>query len=168
MNTLLKIAIALCFTLAANAQDFSKYESQEGVTSIKINKTMFKLMGKLNLDPEEKEAKEMIDMIKNLDGIQILTTSNESHKKSMLSDVKKHVSTKQLDELMIINDGGKTVEFYIKDKANSDLVEQLFMFINDVDEAIVIMINGSIDMSRIGGLMSEFNLPGASELSKVN
>ncbi len=168
MKTMISLAVALFFAIASNAQDFTKYESLEGVTSIKINKAMFKLMSKLNLDVEEKEAQEMINMIQNLEGIQVLTSSNATHKKSMASDAKKFITSNKLDELMKVNEGNKTVEFYIRDKPNSSLVEQLFMHINDEGETVIIIINGSIDMSKIGALVNQFNLPGGNELQRVN
>lgn len=168
MKTMLSLAIALFFAIASNAQDFSKYESLEGVTSIKINKAMFKLMSKLSLEVEEKEAQEMINMIQNLDGIQVLTTNDVSHIKSLASDAKKYVSSNKLDELMKINEGTKTVEFYVRDKPNSNLVDELLMYINDNGETVLIFISGSIDMSKIGALVNQFNLPGGNELKRVN
>lgn len=168
IKTMLSIAVALFFAIVSNAQDFKKYESLDGVTSIKINKAMFKLMSKLNIELEGKEAQEMINMIQDLDGIQVLMTSDVTHKKSMAGDAKKFIASNKLEELMKVNEGNKTVEFYIRDKPNSNLVEQLFMHVNEEGESIMIIINGSIDMSKIGALVSQLNLPGGNELKRVN
>lgn len=168
MKTMLSLAIALFFAIASNAQDFSKYESLEGVTSIKVNKAMFKLMSKLNIEVDDKETQEMINMIQNIEGIQVLTTADPTHQKSLASDAKKFISSNKLDELMRVNEGNKTVEFYIRDKPNSSLVEQLFMHVNDEGESVLIFIKGNIDMSKIGALVNQFNLPGGNELQRVN
>lgn len=170
MNTLIKLSIALFlgfFSLKSTGQDFSKYDGQSGVTSVVINKTMFKLMSAMELDVDDPEAKKMISMVENLDNIQIFTTKNPDLKKSFQDDTKAYVKNKQLDELMRVSEENELVEIYIKSGANSNEVNQLFMHVNSGSEDVIIIIEGLIDLKEIGNLANKFNLPGSSNLQDI-
>ncbi|MCH8534340.1 MAG: DUF4252 domain-containing protein [Flavobacteriaceae bacterium] len=170
MNTLIKLSIALFLGLLSwksVGQDFSKYDGQSGVTSVVINKTMFKLMSAMELDVDDPEAKKMIHMIENLDNIQIFTTKNAALKKSFLEDTKAYVKNMKLDELMRVSEEDELVEIYVKSGANSSEVKQLFMHVNSGGEDVIIIIEGLIDLKEIGELANKFNLPGSTNLQNI-
>jgi len=170
MNTLIKLSIALflgLLSLKSTGQDFSKYDGQNGVTSVVINKTMFKLMSAMELDVDDPEAKKMIRMVENLDNIQIFTTKNPDLKQSFQEDTKAYVKNMKLDELMRVSEENELVEIYIKSGANNNEVNQLFMHVNSGSEDVIIIIEGLIDLKEIGNLANKFSLPGSSKLQNI-
>ncbi len=170
MSTLIKISLALIIgflSFQSSAQNFSKYDGQKGVTSVAINKTLFKLMSAMELDVDDPEAKEMIKMIENLENIQILTTKDTDIKESFLEDTKAYIKNMQLDELMRISEENELVEIYIKPGANSSEVKQLFMHVSSADEDVIIIIDGIINLKEIGNLANKFSLPGSNQLQNI-
>jgi hypothetical protein len=161
------LALLLC-SAGLHAQDFQKYKEMEGVTSVNINKNLFKLMSQMDLETEDKEAQEMINMINQLEHIQIYTTSNSNAIASLNRDAEKYMKGNNLEELMNINDeSGKRVRFYFKPGKSDEFVKQLFMHIVEEDETVVIMIEGNVNLAQVGKLAKEFNLPGSTEFDKL-
>lgn len=164
---LFSIAILLC---GANlqAQNFDKYKEMNGVVSVNINQNMFKLMSQLDLDAEDEEAQKMISMINQLENIQIFTTSDKEAGLALNKDAVSYMKNQNLEELMSVNDeDGKKVRFYFRPGNSDEIVKQLFMHINDIDETIVIMIQGNVNLAEIGKLAKQFNLPGSSEFNEL-
>ena len=159
------------FTSAVVAQDFSKYDNVREVNSFMVNKSMFKLMSKLDLDSDDEEMKVYLDLVENLDDIKIYTTENVEYGKQLQSDFDVLKSKNNLEELMKVNSDGKNVNFYIKPGKSDDFVDQLLMFINSSDssdsQSVLMLINGKIDLKNISKLTSQMNIPGGKSLEKL-
>lgn len=175
MKLLINISIAFVILLGysnAQAQNFDKYKSMNDVVSVNINKNMFKLMSQLDLETEDEEAQKIIGLINQLERIQIFTTSNQEIRSALDKDAKAFMKNQKLEELMSVNSGeGKNVKFYFQPGKTDEMVKQLFMHVNDVEESIVILIDGNVNLAEIGKIAKEFNLPGAKnfdELEKNN
>ena len=71
-----KFAITLVLVLATSpffAQGaFDKFDGQDDVTSIIVNKKMFDLMSKVKMDSSDKEAQQYLNLIKKLDNLKRL------------------------------------------------------------------------------------------------
>jgi hypothetical protein len=67
--------IALVFTLITSpffcTSCFDKFDGQDDVTSIIVNKKMFELMSKVKVDASDKETQYM-NLIKKLDNLKVL------------------------------------------------------------------------------------------------
>lgn len=164
---LFSLAVLLS-SASLQAQNFDKYKDMNGVVSVNINQNMFKLMSQLDLDSDDKEAQKMIDMIDQLQSIQIFTTSNKDASAALNKDADTYMKNQKLEELMSVNDeDGKKVRFYFRPGTSNEVVKQLFMHINDVNETIVIMIEGNVNLAEIGKLAKQFNLPGSSEFNEL-
>ena len=55
---------------------FDKFDGQDDVTSIIVNKKMFDLMSKVKMDPTDKEMQRYISLIKKLDNLKVFTTKS--------------------------------------------------------------------------------------------
>lgn len=174
MKLLIQISIAAVMFLGyqAQAQNFDKYKSMNNVTSVSINQNMFKLMSQFELEDEDQEVQRMVSIINQLEHIQIFMSSNQEARTSLEKDAHIFMKNQKLEELMTVNSGdGKQVKFYFQPGITDNVVKQLFMFINEVDESIVILIDGNVNLAEIGKIAKQFNLPGASnfdELEKNN
>lgn len=163
------VSIVIFFSVASlQAQNFDKYKDMDGVVSVSINKNLFKMMSQLDLEVDDKEAQQMINMIDQLENIQIFTTSNRSAIASLNKDASAYMKNQKLEELMNVNDEtGKQIKFYFRPGASDEMVKQLFMHINDLEETIVIMIQGNVNLAEIGKIAKQFNLPGSSNFDEL-
>lgn len=169
MKTILIIISALLMTGFVHAQDFDQYENNPGVSSVIINKNMFKLMSRLDLDSQDKEIQEYVKLINNLEDIKILKTSDSKMSNELNGDAKSYIKKNNLEELMRANEGGKRVTFHFKPGKADDEIKQLFMHINGIEndnETVVIIINGLIDLRQVSKLANDLKVPGANSMNK--
>ena len=167
MKTILTLIAAACLTGFTYAQDFNRFENKAGVSSVVINKNMFKLMTKLDLDSNDKEVQEYVDLIQNLEDIKIFKTSNSEMSEELNRDANAYAKKNKLEELMRIQDDGKKIAFLFKPGKTDEQISQLFMHINgmdDTDETVLIIINGLIDLKQVSKLANDLNVPGANSL----
>ena len=153
------------------AQDFTKYDNIREITSIVVNKSMFKLMSKLDLGSDDEDVKAYLEIVENLDDIKVYTTESLDYGKQLQADFNILKSKNNLEELMRIKDDGKNVNFYIKPGKTDDYVSQLLMFINSSEasdtQSVLMVINGNIDLKNISKLTSQMNIPGAKSLENI-
>ena len=167
MRTILILITTLLLSGFTYAQDFDRYENKQGITSVIINKNMFKLMTKLDLDSKDKEIQEYVELIQNLKEIKIFKTNNTEMGKELNKDAESYAKSNKLEELMRMRDGDKKISFLYKPGKTDDQISQLFMHINgmeDDNETIVIIINGLIDLKQVSRLANDLNVPGADSL----
>lgn len=166
----LTMAIAFMSTTVV-AQDFSKYDNVREINSIVVNKSMFKLMSKLDLDSQDEDVKAYLELVENLDDIKVYTTESLEYGKQLQSDFDALKSKNNLEELMRVKSDGKNVNFYIKPGKSDDYVNQLLMFINSYEasdtQSVLMLINGNIDLKNISKLTSQMNIPGGKSLENL-
>jgi len=169
MKTIAIFITTVLLSAVTYAQDFSKYSNMSGMTSFVINKNMFKLMNKIELDSDDPEVQEYIDMINNLQDIKIFTTDDPEIGKKLNADAEEYLSKNKFEELMRMQEDGQRVLFmYQPGKTDSEIMK-LVMHVNSFDgngESVLIIVDGLIDLNQVSRLANKFNMPGASELSK--
>ena len=170
-----KIIIILVLVLASNtffAQSIiDKFDGQDDVTSIIVNKKMFELMSKVKMDTSDKEAQQYLNLIKKLDNLKVFVTSNAKAAADMKLSSEKYLKSNPLEELMRVNDSGRNVKIYVKSGATDSQVKELFMFIegNGKDNQTVLMsLTGNFDLNEISALTNKMNLPGGDALRKAS
>ena len=71
-----KIIITLVVVLVSNTffgqSAFDKFDGQDDVTSIIVNKKMFELMSKVKMDATDKQAQQYLNLIKKLDNLKVI------------------------------------------------------------------------------------------------
>ena len=149
---------------------FDKFEGQDDVTSIIVNKKMFELMSKVKVDASDKETQQYMDLIKKLDNLKVFTTSSVRATTDMRVAADKYVKTAGLEELMRANDGGKNVKILVKSGASEGQVKELLMFIeggNKANETILMSLMGNFDLNEISILTDKMKIPGGDDLKKA-
>lgn len=167
MKTIITIIIAVLMSGYTFAQDFSKYENQPGMSTVIINKNMFKLMSRLDLDSQDEEIQQYVDLINNMENIKIFKTNNQQMRDDLSADANTYVKNNKLEELMRVQEDGKKVSFMFKPGKTDDEILQLFMLVDGMseeEETIVIIINGLIDLRQVSKLAKDLNVPGASSI----
>jgi len=168
MKTILILFTTVILSGFTYAQDFDQYENNPGITSVIINKNMFKLMTKLDLDSKDKEVQEYVELIQNLEDIKIFKTNNAEMSDELNKDAESYASKNKLEELMRMRDGDKKISFLFKPGKTDDQISQLFMHIQGVEgqnETVLIIINGLIDLKQVSRLANDLDVPGADSLN---
>ncbi|WP_166921904.1 DUF4252 domain-containing protein [Flavobacterium poyangense] len=166
--------ITLVFTFVTtifHAQGaFDKYDGQDDVTSVIVNKKMFDLMSKVKVDAKDKDTQQYVNLIKKLDYLKVFTTKNPKIEADMKASADKYIRTAGLEELMRVNDGGKNVRILIKSGASDTQVKELLMYIDGAknDETVLLSLTGNFDLNEISVLTDKMQLPGGSDLKKAS
>lgn len=169
-----KIIITILVALVSNtffAQTaFDKYDGQDGVTSIVVNKKMFQMMSSVKVDANDKETQQYLSLIKKLDNLKVFTTTNTKLSADMKFTAEKYVKTAGLEELMRVNDDGKNVRILVKSGSTDNQVKELLMFIENAskqNETVLMSLTGSFDLSEIAILTDKMKIPGGDDLKKA-
>ncbi len=183
-KTLILFALAMMLmplTAMAQKNVFDKYSDNDDVTYVSIKPKMFQMLAKIDIDTDDKDAKEFLEMVNSITSFKTMATDD----KKIAADIANWVKSRSnsLEELMEVKDDGMVVKFYVKEGKDSDHVAELLMFVNGLDEkmkdaniningkdrsleTVVISFTGDIDLNQISKLTSKMNLPGGKELDK--
>ncbi len=168
MKKLILIIVLVLISNTFFAQTaFDKFDNQDDVTSIIVNKKMFTLLSKVDI--KDKESQEYVNLIKKLDNLKVFTTTSKAKATDMKNTADKYLKSNGLDELMRINEKGKNVKIYVKSGATDSQVKELLMFIEGVgkDETVLMSLSGNFDMEELSALTDKMKLPGGEELKKA-
>jgi len=171
------IALVAVLPLIGFSQSmFDKYEDLDNVSAVVVNESMFKLLSKINVEVDDKEAQDFMDIAQNLRNLKVFITEDKKVSADMQSTMERYLKSSSLQELMRVKDKDANVRFYIKSGKDEDHVSELLMFVTGVKnmnveindrkiETVLLSLTGDIDLNKIGSLTQKMNLP--SELSKA-
>ena len=171
MKKFLIIAILSFLPVGLTAQSiFDRFEDLDEVSSVVVNKNMFNLLVKMDVDTDDPEAKEFMDIAKSLSGLKVFVTEDEKVSADMKATVDKYLKSADLEELMRVKDKDANVKFYVKSGKDEDHVSELLMFVTgiknmDVEiddrkiETVLLTLTGDIDLTKIGSLTKKMDLP---------
>jgi len=169
-----KLIITLVIVLVSSpffAQNaFDKFDGQEEVTSIVVNKKMFELMSKVKMDVSDKEAQQYMNLIKKLDNLKVFTTQNSKVEGEMKLAAEKYIKTAGLEELMRINDKGKNVKIMVKSGTKDTQIRELLMFVEGGgkgEDTVLMSLTGDFDLNEISVLTDKMRIPGGEDLKKA-
>ncbi|WP_417943137.1 DUF4252 domain-containing protein [Flavobacterium sp. RS13.1] len=168
------LIITIVFTLITHAfyaqSAFDKFDGQDDVTSVIVNKKMFDIMSKVKVGPSDKETQQYMNLIKKLDNLKVFTTKNAKIEADMKLSADKYIKTANLEELMRINDSGKNVKIYVKSGTSDTKIKELFMFIDGAknEDTVLLSLTGNFDLNEIAVLTDKMKLPGGADLKKAS
>lgn len=148
---------------------FDKFDGQDDVTSIIVNKKMFDLMSKVKVDASDKETQQYLNLIKKLDNLKVFTTKSTRVENEMRASADKYMKTAGLEELMRVNDSGKNIKIMVKSGARESQIRELLMFIDGAknDSTVLMSLTGDFDLSEISVLTDKMRIPGGDDLKKA-
>ncbi|MDL5511687.1 DUF4252 domain-containing protein [Arenibacter sp. M-2] len=177
MKKIIIIALVTVLPLIGFSQSmFDKFEDLDNVSAVVVNESMFKLLSKINVEVDDKEAQDFMDIAQNLKNLKVFITEDKKISADMQVTMEKYLKSSSLQELMRVKDKDANVKFYIKSGKDEDHVSELLMFvtgINNTDleinnrkfETVLLSLTGDIDLNKIGSLTQKMNLP--TELNKA-
>jgi len=148
---------------------YEKYAGKDYFTSINISSEMFKLAAGLSQNMEGEDAKELNDLVNQINGMKILIfeDSLRESKIDFMSELNKTVNFKDFAELMRVEEKGSTVKFLTK-KENGNKISEMLMIAEDGGEVVVMSFTGLIELESIGKLAKTMNMKGMENLDKLN
>lgn len=169
-NFIITLVFAFVTTTFYAQGAFDKFDGQDDVTSVIVNKKMFDLMSKVKADPSDKETQQYINLIKKLDNLKVFTTKNPKIEADMKAFADKYIKTAGLEELMRINDGGRNVKISVKSGASDSQIRELLMYVDGAknDETVLLSLTGNFDINEISVLTDKMKLPGGADLKKAS
>lgn len=182
-KTLILILLIITSFWLSGQSIFERYANNDDVTLVSISPNMFKMLGQMSLSLDDPEAQEYLEMVTSIKNFKVLVSSDQGISNEMLNWVNQQVLKQDLDELVSIKDQVTDITFYVKEGKKEDYVEQLLMYVNEkVDsdieksnlnikdseiKAIVMLLEGNINLNKISKLTDQMNLPGGDLLKKA-
>lgn len=149
---------------------FDKFDGQDDVTSIIVNKKMFDLMSKVKMDASDKEAQQYLALIKKLDNLKVFTTKSTRVENEMKATANSYIKSAGLEELMRITESGRNIKIMVKSGSTDSQVRELLMFIEGGgknDDTVLMSLTGNFDLSEISTLTDKMRFPGGEDLKKA-
>lgn len=148
---------------------FDKFEGNDDITTVIVNKKMFQMMSSVKMDAKDAEAQRYLNMVKNLNSLKVFTTSNQKIANDLKSTAEKYVKSATMEELMRVNDGGQVIKIMIKSGNTESKVKELMMMINGASaETVILSLTGDFDLNDLSVLTDKMNLPGSKALQKAS
>ena len=167
------IFLSVLFVLMASplfAQGaFDKFDGQDDVTSVIVNKKMFEMMSKVKVDASDKEMQQYHRLIKKLDNLKVFTTKSSRAEAEMKATAERYMKTANLEELMRVNDNGRSIKILVKSGAKDTQIRELLMFIDGGkgEDSVLMSLTGDFDLNEISVLTDKMRFPGGDDLKKA-
>ncbi len=165
------LALLLVSTVLFSQTVFDKFENDDQITAVIVNKKMFEMMGKFKIDNTDKQAQQFMNLAKKLDNLKVFVTSNTKITNEMRATTDRYLKSGNLEELMRVSEGGRSVKIHFKPGAKDTQVRELFMFIEGGPkdkETVLLSLTGDFDLNDISLLTEKMNLPGGDDLKKAS
>lgn len=157
------LAILLGFVSRGIAQDLvadflAKAGDNKAFTQVNISSKMFQMIS--DITDAETEG-----IIRNLNGMKILTTDRETQRyfKAVREMIQK--DKPEYEKLMSILEEGEEVWMYIREK--NKVVVELVILVGGKEEFVLMNFCGIIDLKKISRLSKAVNVEGIEYLEKV-
>jgi hypothetical protein len=147
---------------------FDKFDGQDEITSVVVNQKMFSLLSKM--DVKDKETQQYVNLIKKLNNLKVFVTASDKKSDEMKAVADKYLKSAALEELMRINEKGKSVKIYVKSGASDSQIKELLMFIegSGKEETVLMSLTGDFDLNELSVLTDKMKLPGGDDLKKAS
>jgi len=169
-KSIVVLVIMLLPTLFFGQAAFDKFDGQDDVTSVIVNKKMFQMMGSVKMDNKDKETQQYMDLIKKLDNLKVFTTNSTRVTADMKATSEKYMKSAGLEELMRVNDNGKNIKISVRSGAKDSQIKELLMFMEGSskgNQTVLMSLTGDFDLNEISVLTDKMKIPGGDELKKA-
>ncbi len=169
-----KVLLAFCMLLGvlSYAQTpFDRFEKDDKVNSVVVNKKMFDLMAKVKVDANDAETKNYLALIKKLDHLKLFTSKDQTSAKALNAAAESYLKQGTLEELMRSADNGKNVKIYVKSTGVNDIITELLMLVEDQNSSSnvsVMSLTGNFALSELSVLTQKMKLPGSDAINKAS
>lgn len=171
MKKIIVYVALLVSSLAFSQNAFDKLEDKEGVESIVVSKKMFEMMSKVKVDAKDKEMQQYMNLLKKLDKLQAVYTSQPKLSGDLNSAVASYLKSNPLEAITTTTQDGNVIKVYGKTDANQTNVKEVLVVVNGNFNGVktsVLNIKGDFPLSEVALIVKKLNIPGADVLNKIS
>lgn len=140
---------ALPFMASAQAE-FEKFQNVAGIESIAISGNFFDMADSFKDEAKDEKSKKALSMIKDIDNLKILSTSEAKHIKSLKKAVASYLKKDALEPMVSVNSDGAKVQIYVKEGARPKLLTSGLVSVEDKEgKLVIITFSGNIDLDGL-------------------
>ena len=147
-------AILLASSIFAQSNNtiYNKYSGKQGVSSVYISPSMFKMMKSLpEVEIYDDKDVHFEQIIKSFEGMYVIEVENIALVKSMISDVESMIAKGNLELLMEVKEPDETVRIYVEKEG--DMFKKFIMLEREDDSATFISIDAQMPQEAVAELL---------------
>lgn len=147
-------AILLASSIFAQSNNtiYNKYSGKQGVSSVYISPSMFKMMKSLpEVEIYDDKDVHFEQIIKSFEGMYVIEVENVALVKSMISDVESMIAKGNLELLMEVKESDETVRIYVE--KDGDMFKKFIMLEREDDSATFISIDAQMPQEAVAELL---------------
>ncbi|SEP56352.1 DUF4252 domain-containing protein [Flavobacterium urocaniciphilum] len=170
MKKIILLAAFFVSSLMFSQNAFDKLEGKEGIESIVVTKKMFEMMSKVKVDAKDKEMQQYMNLLKKLDNLQAVYTSNQKLTTDLNGAVSTYLKSNPLEAITTTTQDGNVIKVYGKTDANQTNVKEVLVVVNGNFNGVktsVLSITGDFPLSEIALIVKKLNIPGADVIGKI-
>ncbi|HEU4497261.1 MAG TPA: DUF4252 domain-containing protein [Flavobacterium sp.] len=137
---------------------FDKFDGQEDIATVVVNKKAFEMLGGIKADIKDKDISKYTDLASNVENFKMFSTSSIKAAAEMKSAFDSYRKKGGLEELVKINGKGKNVQIYVRSGNTASKVKELLVFADGGDK--------KGDETVLISLLGDFDLKSLNEISK--
>jgi vacuolar-type H+-ATPase subunit F/Vma7 len=141
---------------------FNEYEGREDFTTIYITSRMFGLIAQI---PESENEEDVMNLIRKLKGLKILTTDEYGERDELYNEALKKLPKEGFEELMLIKEGKEEIKFLISEKDGN--INEFLMLIGGDDAFFLMSMVGTMTLEDISKLSKTMDIDGFEHLDKL-
>ncbi len=163
------LLLSLIMTLVMNAQPsgveklFNKYGGKDGFTTVKINKEMFELLGKIDKDDKDIQSLAKIEYLRVL----AVEDGNALKGVNFYDEVMRTIDKSEYEELLRINESDTDVKILIRQAEDGTIHELLIVAGGEGDDNALVYIKGNIKLNELSGLSDGLSMTGIDGLETL-
>lgn len=146
------ILLASSIFAQSNNSIYNKYSGKQGVSSVYISPSMFKMMKSLpEVEIYDDKDVHFEQIIKSFEGMYVIEVENIALVKSMISDVESMIAKGNLELLMEVKEPDETVRIYVEKEG--DMFKKFIMLEREDDSATFISIDAQMPQEAVAELL---------------
>ena len=146
------ILLASSIFAQSNNSIYNKYSGKQGVSSVYISPSMFKMMKSLpEVEIYDDKDVHFEQIIKSFEGMYVIEVENVALVKSMISDVESMIAKGNLELLMEVKEPDETVRIYVEKEG--DMFKKFIMLEREDDSATFISIDAQMPQEAVAELL---------------
>lgn len=163
---ILFLTISQCVMAQSDAisKYFNQYRDDERFTMVEVSPKLFNMIA--NIASEEIKDPEVLEMIKEMQGLKILKTDIDPD--GFYTEALNKINTNEYEEFLAVRDKDQNIKFMVKDEQDGNLVNELLLLVGGDDEFVMISFVGKIYLNKIAKLVKNMDIDELEHLEQLD
>jgi hypothetical protein len=148
---------------AAISKFINRYDGRDGYTIVYITSKMFSMLADI---PDEEDEESMMNTIKKLTGVSILSTEDNPEAPGLFKEAYSLLPRNQFEDLMVVKEGDEETKFMVHQEG--DVISELVMISGGEDTFTLISLTGDLRLKDISRISRSLDIRGFDKLEKVD